>query len=217
MSQEGTTKDDPLVMPRYLVTKSVLRNSLRMWLPTVKQVWLADDSAGAGRIGTVISAKKGKVWLSCQRRKNLVIKFQELASEAQQVFRDEVNISTRGTSKQPATQARCPDLGQRTTKISIAAKKILNGKKSFCNSQKWTKATPSRLTLLIQRVTSPNLHSACEKSIHLKTEDYTDPIDHVIHEMLLPTLFSQVEPLPDNLQEVITLPPAKGDLGTFLC
>ena len=54
--------------------------------------------------------------------------------------------------------------------------------------------------------------SACEKSIHLKTEDYTDPIDHVIHEMLLPTLVSQVEPLPDILQEVITLPPAKGDL-----
>ena len=99
MSQEGTTKDDPLVMPRYSVTKSVLINSLRMWLPTVKQVWLADDSAGAGRIGTIISAKKGKVWLSSQRSKNLVIKFQELASEAQQVFRDEVNISTRGTSK----------------------------------------------------------------------------------------------------------------------
>ena len=31
-----------------------------MWSPTVKQVWLADDSAGAGRIGTIISAKKGK-------------------------------------------------------------------------------------------------------------------------------------------------------------
>ena len=47
-------------MPRYSVTKSVLINSLRMWSPTVKQVWLADDSAGAGRIGTIISAKKGK-------------------------------------------------------------------------------------------------------------------------------------------------------------
>ena len=46
MSQEGTTKGDPLVMPRYSVTKSVSINSLRMWLPTVKQVWLADDSAG---------------------------------------------------------------------------------------------------------------------------------------------------------------------------
>ena len=46
MSQEGTTKGDPLAMPRYSVTKSLLINSLRMWLPTVKQVWLADDSAG---------------------------------------------------------------------------------------------------------------------------------------------------------------------------
>lgn len=106
-----------------------------------------------------------------------------------------------------------PSLGKRTTKISIAAKNILNGKKSFCNSQKSTKATHSQLTLLIQRVTSPNLNSACKKSIHLKTEDYTDPIDHVIHEMLLLTLFSQVELLPDKLQEVITPPPAKGDLG----
>ena len=50
MSQEGTTKGDPLVMPRYSVTKSVSINSLRMWLPTVKQVWLADASTEAGTI-----------------------------------------------------------------------------------------------------------------------------------------------------------------------
>ena len=36
-------------------------------------------------------------------------------------------------------------------------------------------------------------------------EDYTDPIHDVIHEMLLSTLFGQVKPLLDELQEVITL------------
>ena len=31
--------------------------------------------------------------------------------------------------------------------------------------------------------------------------------------MFLPTLFGQVEPVPDKLQEVITLYPAQGGLG----
>ena len=50
MSQEGTTKRDPLAMPWYSVNTSILINSLRMGSPTVKQVWFADDSAEAGRI-----------------------------------------------------------------------------------------------------------------------------------------------------------------------
>ena len=50
MSQEGTTKRDPLAMPWYSVNTSILINSLRMGSPTVKQVWFADDSTEAGRI-----------------------------------------------------------------------------------------------------------------------------------------------------------------------
>ena len=44
-------------------------------------------------------------------------------------------------------------------------------------------------------------------------EDYTNPIDEVINEMLLPTLFGQTEPLPDELTGILTISPAQGGLG----
>ena len=49
-SQEGTTQGDPLAMPWYSVNTSIMILSLRTSTPGVKQVWLADDSAGGGQI-----------------------------------------------------------------------------------------------------------------------------------------------------------------------
>ena len=45
-------------------------------------------------------------------------------------------------------------------------------------------------------------------------EEYVDPVQQVIDEMFLPTLFGQAEPLPDELSELVTLTPAQGGLGT---
>ena len=50
LSQEGTTQGDPLAMPWYSVNTSIMIKNLRAHCPMVKQVWLADDSAGGGRI-----------------------------------------------------------------------------------------------------------------------------------------------------------------------
>ena len=50
LSQEVTTQGDPLAMPRYSVNTSIMIKNLRTHFPMVKQVWLADDSAGGGRI-----------------------------------------------------------------------------------------------------------------------------------------------------------------------
>ena len=50
LSQEGTTQGDPLALPWYSVNTSIMIQSLRTSTPGVKQVWLADDSAGGGRI-----------------------------------------------------------------------------------------------------------------------------------------------------------------------
>ena len=49
-SQEGTTQGNPLAMPWYSVNTSIMIQSLRTSTPGVKQVWLADDSAGGGQI-----------------------------------------------------------------------------------------------------------------------------------------------------------------------
>lgn len=50
LSQEGTTQGDPLAMPWYAINTSTMTQSLRALIPEVKQVWLADDSAGGGPI-----------------------------------------------------------------------------------------------------------------------------------------------------------------------
>ena len=50
LSQEGTTQGDPLALPWYSVNTTIMIQSLRTSTPGVKQVWLADDSAGGGRI-----------------------------------------------------------------------------------------------------------------------------------------------------------------------
>ena len=45
-------------------------------------------------------------------------------------------------------------------------------------------------------------------------EDYVDPAQEAIDDLLLPTLFSQTEPLPRDLRQLVTLTPAQGGLGT---
>ena len=49
-SQEGTTQGDPLAMPWYAINTNHMISSLTASIPQVKQVWLADDSAGGGSI-----------------------------------------------------------------------------------------------------------------------------------------------------------------------
>ena len=44
-------------------------------------------------------------------------------------------------------------------------------------------------------------------------EDYVDPIQEAIDDLLLPTLFVQTEPLPSDLRQLVTLTAAQGGLG----
>ena len=45
--QEGTTQGDPLAIPWYSANTSIIIETVRNDVPSAKQVWLADDSAGA--------------------------------------------------------------------------------------------------------------------------------------------------------------------------
>ena len=68
-SQEGTTQGDPLAMPSYAININHMISSLRASIPQVKQVWLADDSAGGGSIETLYQWYKSL----CEEGKNSVI------------------------------------------------------------------------------------------------------------------------------------------------
>ena len=44
-------------------------------------------------------------------------------------------------------------------------------------------------------------------------EDYVDPIQEAVDDLLLPTLFGPTEPLPSDLRQLVALTPAQGGLG----
>ena len=50
MSQEGTTQGDNLEMSFYGLSTSILLYKLKQLCGSIKQVWLADDATGAGKI-----------------------------------------------------------------------------------------------------------------------------------------------------------------------
>ena len=44
-------------------------------------------------------------------------------------------------------------------------------------------------------------------------EDYVDPIQEAIDDLLLPTLFGQTDPLPSDVRQLVTLTPTQEGLG----
>ena len=44
-------------------------------------------------------------------------------------------------------------------------------------------------------------------------EDYVDPTQKAIDDVLLPALFGRTEPLPSDLRQLVTLTPAQRELG----
>ena len=77
--------------------------SLRTRTPGVKQVWLADHSAGGGQIVPLynwynhLSQEGQKYGYLVNRSKSwLIVKSDVLAGKTKRVFGDEVNITTEG-------------------------------------------------------------------------------------------------------------------------
>ena len=66
-------------------------------------------------------------------------------------------------------------------------------------------------TLFSRRVTNPKF-TYIMRTIE-SFEDYVDPIQEAIDDLLLPTLFVPTEPLPSDLRQLATLTPAQGGLG----
>ena len=102
-SQEGTTQGDPLAMPWYAINTVHMITSLRASIPQVKQVWLADDSAGGGSIESLYQwykslCEEGRKfgYIVNGAKSWLIVKTSELAESAKKVFGDEVNITLEG-------------------------------------------------------------------------------------------------------------------------
>jgi len=209
-SQEGTTQGDPLAMPWYSINTSLMINLLRTCQPTVKQVWFADDSAGAGKISAlhdwyeILSVEGLKYGYHVNGSKTwLIAKSQELASEAVKMFEGKVNISTEGKRHLGAV------IGSKQYKDEYCKEKINKWKEELellsvigqshphAAYIAYTKAFKSKFTFYMRTIES--------------FEEFVDSVDDVLSGSFLPTLFGQDEPLPEKLLEVIT--PTLGGLG----
>ena len=186
--------------------------SLRTSTSCVKQVWLADDSAGGGQIVPLYNwynhlSQEGKKYgyLVNGPKSWLIVKSDVLAVEAKRVFGDEVNITTKGQRHLGAV------VGSQEFKDQYCREKVLRWKgelealSEIARSQPhaaytaFTKAYKSKFTYFMRTIES--------------FEDYVDPIQEAIDDLLLPTLFGQTDPLPSDLRQLVTLTPAQGGLG----
>ena len=82
-----------MAMPWYSVNTSIMIQSLRTSTPGVKQVWLADDSAGGGKIVPLYNlynhlSQEGKKYgyLVNGSKSWLIVKSEVLADEAKRVL-----------------------------------------------------------------------------------------------------------------------------------
>ena len=108
-SREGTTQGDNLAMSFYALSTSVMINSLHFSLsseavPQVKQVWLADDGTGAGKVSALKSwwdlllVEGGKIGFHVNAGKSwLIAKNDAVFNEASELFNGtSINITLDG-------------------------------------------------------------------------------------------------------------------------
>ena len=92
-SQEGTTQEDPIVMPWYSMNTTMLIQFMRNQEEMVRQVWLVDDAAARGKLERLHSwynlliVEGGKTGYYVNNKKCwLIVKSTELALEAHKIF-----------------------------------------------------------------------------------------------------------------------------------
>ena len=94
---------------------------------------------------------------------------------------------------------------RKNTKINIVRRKFAYGKRKSSGSEKsqphtayivFIKGCKLKFTYFMRTIDS--------------FEDYVDPIQEAIDDLLLPTLFGQSEPLPNEVRLLVTLTTASG-------
>ena len=204
LSQEGTTQHDPLAMPWYSVNTSIMIQSLRLHVPEVKQVCLADDSAGDGRIEDLYRwykylCEEGKKYgcLVNGSKSWLIVNSQELADDAERVFGDEIYITTEGKRNLGAV------IGSKEYKDQYCAEEVQGWKEGISTLAEINKRQPHAAYIVFTKGST-----YCMRTVESFVE-CVDPVQQVIDEMFLPTLFGQAKPLPDELGELVTPTPAQ--------
>ena len=135
----------------------------------------------------------------------LIVKSEALADEAKRVFGDEVNITTEGQRHLGAVIAPQEYKDQYSEEKTRMRKEEIERISEIAKSQPqiayiaFTKGYKSKFTYFMRTIDS--------------FEDYVDPIQEAIDDLLLPTLFGQSEPVPNEVRLLVILTTSQGGLG----
>ena len=135
----------------------------------------------------------------------LTVKSDVLVDEAKRVFGDEVNITSEGQRHLGAV------IGSQEFKDQYCREKVLGWKGELEALSQITRSQPHAAYIVFTKGYKSKF------TYFMRTiesfQDYVDPIQEAIDGLLLPTLFAQMEPIPSDLRQLVTLSPAKGGLG----
>ena len=191
-------------MPWYSINTVVIINHLKNKIPNSTQVWLADDAAGACKIQSLFlwyqtlntEGKKYGYFVSGSKSW-LILKSSNLFEEAQTVFSDCVNITIDG---------------KRHIGAVIGS---VNYKKEYCDElvQNW--ASQLKVLCEIAKSQPQAAYSAFTKGFRSKFtyflrtienfEDFTKPVDDIIENTFLPSLFGLNTPChnPQTMEALV--------------
>ena len=211
-SQEGTTQGDPLAMPWYSCNTGILINQLGIQVKEVKQVWLADDSAAGGTITNIfkwfnyLSEEGKKFGYHVNGKKSwLIVKNEEKVNEAETVFGNTVNITSEGKRHLGAV------IGSQEYKDEYGGKIVSEWEDELENLVEIAKSQPQAAYIALTKAYKSKF------TYFMRTiesfEDYVSPIDELLNNKLLPTLFNEDTPFDEVLTDLFTLPTSQGGLG----
>ena len=211
LSNEGTTQGDTLAMAFYgLCTNPILQSS-KQRIPSVHQVWLADDATGAGNLADLRNwwdliksdgvkygyyVKPSKSWL--------VLKNPDKLEDCKRLFESSpINITVQGKRHLGAS------IGSHEFKNSYIDDKVAKWKRNI-----------ERLAEIAQ--SQP--HAAYAAFIHAEQHKYTyflrtipgisanlKPLDDAISDLFIPALFGNE--IDENTRDILSLPIRDGGLG----
>ena len=211
LSMEGTTQGDPLAMAWYSLSTVSLIDSLRNQIPSVSQVWLADDATAAGKICSLKEWYKGlivegeKIGYYVNRSKSwLIVKDEETKAKAQKEFGTSVNITTEGQRHLGAV------IGSTGFKDIYCSSKVSKWKEELLILNEiaetqpqmayvaFTKGYMSKFTYFMRTI----------EGFH----EFLKPVDDLLNDHFIPTLFGSDTQLPE-IREILELKTSDGGLG----
>ena len=210
-SSEGTTQGDPLAMAMYALAVTPLLGKLRVKLPTIKQVWYADDSAAAGSIehlrewwNEIQAIGPGYGYFPNSCKTHLIVK-PEHASHATAVFEGtDIKVTTSGHKHLGAV------VGSSDYRDEYVSERV----------KEWITEIK-----ILSDIAKSQPHAAYSAFVHGLTGHWSHimrtipdikhllmPLEDVIHQVFIPSLTGRLA-CSDIERKILALPPRMGGLG----